>query len=302
MPTLFVTRGLPASGKTTWARSWVAGDPAQRARVNKDDLRAMVDDGVFVKGVTESRILAIQAAAIQSLLAKGIDVIADNTHLPARSIRDMHALALKTGAHFEVIDFTDVDLETCIAADAGRDRPVGEDVIQDMHRRYLKGKSLPLDIPLAPSRQNSAWTPYEPPEDGVDAIIVDIDGTVALMRDRGPFDWPKVGNDIPNQPVIDVVRTLFDAGCEVIFVSGRSDACFPETCKWLDKHVGRIYSELHMRKDGDWRKDTIVKYEIFNEYIRHDFNVRGVFDDRNSVVEMWRDIGLTVFQVADGDF
>lgn len=302
MPTLFVTRGLPASGKTTWARAWVAGDPRQRARVNKDDLRAMVNDSVFIKGVTEQWIHAIQAAAIQSLLTKGIDVVADNTHLSARSVRDLHALATKNGAHFEVVDFTDVELDTCIAADAKRAKPVGEAVIRDMHHRFLKGKSLPLDTPLSQASRNSAWQKYEPVEDAPDAIIVDIDGTVAHMWNRGPFDWAKVGGDLSNQPVIDVIRAMFEAGNEVIFVSGRSDACYDETVKWLDKRVGTFWTELHMRKDGDFRKDAIVKYEIFNQHIRFNWNVHAVFDDRNSVVEMWRAMDLTTFQVADGDF
>jgi len=35
--------------------------------------------------------------------------------------------------------------------------------------------------------------------------------------------------------------------------------------------------------------------------LRND-DIFAVFDDRQQVVDMWRDNGLTVFQVADGDF
>lgn len=39
MNTLTITRGLPGSGKSTWAKAWTAADPTCRARVNRDDLR-----------------------------------------------------------------------------------------------------------------------------------------------------------------------------------------------------------------------------------------------------------------------
>jgi len=57
-----------------------------------------------------------------------------------------------------------------------------------------------------------------------------------------------------------------------------------------------------MREVGDMRKDRIVKLELFNEHIRHNYRVVAVWDDRKQVVEMWRALGLTVFHVADGNF
>src|SRR6202035_2221954 len=84
MVTLHLTRGLPASGKTTWAMSWVAQDRAGRARGHRDDLRKMLDDGVHVKGVTEQRVMAVRDAAIVRMLRNGIDVVCDDTNLPQR--------------------------------------------------------------------------------------------------------------------------------------------------------------------------------------------------------------------------
>ena len=71
---------------------------------------------------------------------------------------------------------------------------------------------------------------------------------------------------------------------------------------WLDRHVGVPYDGLHMRVTGDQRKDSVVKAEIFDREIRDRYHVVGVFDDRAQVVRMWRSLGLTVFQVAEGDF
>ena len=51
----------------------------------------------------------------------------------------------------------------------------------------------------------------------------------------------------------------------------------------------------HYMKDSDLKQmwlDTLVdKDDVF-----------AVFDDRQQVVDMWRQNGLTCFQVADGDF
>lgn len=134
------------------------------------------------------------------------------------------------------------------------------------------------------------------------AVMVDIDGTVALRGDRSPFDESRVGEDLPNVAVIRVVRLMQTAGYRVLFCSGRTDACRDATVAWLDRHVGVPYEALHMRTVGDFRKDSVVKLEIFDRHIRHSYQVVAVFDDRDQVVKAWRGIGLPVFQVAEGDF
>lgn len=64
----------------------------------------------------------------------------------------------------------------------------------------------------------------------------------------------------------------------------------------LDKEYGILY-DLFMRE-----ADYIVKAELFDKYVRHNYNVIGVLDDRTQVVNMWRSMGLTCLQVAPGDF
>jgi hypothetical protein len=157
--------------------------------------------------------------------------------------------------------------------------------------------------------------PYVVPMGAPRAIIVDLDGTVALKGDRGHFDWGLVGLDFPNWPVIEVVQAVIKQGYVPLFCSGRmmTEKCRQETMIWLYGHG--LWGEqpepkdhmedggvLFMRPDGDHRKDSVVKLEIFDREIRHKYAVLGVFDDRNQVVEMWRALGLTVFQVADGAF
>ncbi len=133
-------------------------------------------------------------------------------------------------------------------------------------------------------------------------MLVDIDGTVALMAGRSPYDWSRVGSDAPNQPVIAAVRAMHAAGHEIVFCSGRDEVCRAETEAWLELYVGVPYAGLFMRPAHDSRKDSVVKREIFESEIRDRWRIVGVFDDRQQVVRMWRAIGLTVFQVAEGDF
>ena len=304
MTSLLITRGLPGCGKTTYARAWVAEDREHRARVNRDDLRLMLDDGQFVKGVTEPRILAARDAAILSLLSKGVDTISDDTNLPQRTARDLAKLAKRTGAELTVIDLTDVPLATCLERNAARtDKPpVPEAAIRDMHARYLAGRTYPLPQPEEPAADADELARYEPKPGTRKAVLVDIDGTTALMSARSPFDETRVHEDRPNVPVITVIRAMAAAGNDVVFLSGRTDGCRTATHEWLCEHLRIPFQGLYMRAAGDFRKDAMVKRELFDRHIRDRYDVTCVLDDRDQVVAAWRELGLTCLQVAPGNF
>lgn len=317
MTTLTITRGLPGSGKSTYADEWVAEDPTGRAQVNRDHLRKMMHNSVWIGGRsgTEGAVVSARDAMIKALLRKGVDVICSDTNLPSKVARDLRNLAVIAGAEFNVIDMTDVPLELCLERDAERDTRfmldregepgVGEKVIRGMHARFLAGKTHPLPLPEEPVEQASKALPYVAQPGAMKAITVDVDGTVALMEGRSPFDWTRVSEDHPNTPVIDIVQRHYREGWSVIFLSGRDGTCLPETRAWLDNYVLDMNSprvHLLMRPAGDSRKDSIVKLELFDQYVRDEYDVQFVLDDRNQVVRMWRSIGLTVLQVAEGDF
>jgi hypothetical protein len=135
------------------------------------------------------------------------------------------------------------------------------------------------------------------------AIIVDVDGTLADMRGvRSPFEWDKVLQDKPHLDVIDLVKDLASLKkYKIIITTGRDGSCMQDTVKWLDKY--KIpFDDFYMRPEGDFRKDNIIKSEIYMDFIRPKYDVKFVVDDRNQVVDMWRSLGLRVLQVAPGDF
>jgi hypothetical protein len=215
-------------------------------------------------------------------------------------VRELAELAYSCDADFVVRDFTDVPLDVCIARDADRGPDhVGEAVIRAMWERHLKGRALPLPTPVVDA---SSSRHYRPVVDLPEAILVDIDGTVALMGARNPYDMTGVSMDKPHEAVITAVRAMYASGHHIVFCSGRSEDAREDTVEWLDRHVGVPYEALFMRTVGDHRKDAVVKAEIFEREIRHRWRITAVFDDRNQVVRMWRSLGLTVFQVAEGNF
>lgn len=135
MSRLIITRGLPGSGKTVWARQQTG-----YWRINRDDLRTMLrPDWIWGNAEHEDLCTTAQWAAIRALLRAGIDVVVDDTNLNPKNVDGLRNLAKYQCADFQVQDFTHVPLETCIERDAARPNPVGAGVIRGMHERYLAG-------------------------------------------------------------------------------------------------------------------------------------------------------------------
>lgn len=309
MTKLIITRGLPASGKTTWAKQIANG--ITTVRVNRDDLRDMGNDYQFVGGRagTEPTIRRQRNKLISDALLAGQNVICDDTNLEEKTVRELHVLALTHGAEFVEHDMCDVPLDECIHRDKVRiergERGVGETVIRSMAQRA----KLPSEGGVAPTWRPDTniekIIPYVVNSAAPSAVIVDIDGTVALHAARSPYDYSRVSTDVPNRPVITVVSALAASGHQIIFLSGRPDSCETETLLWLHEHVplgDHCGYVLYMRSAGDTRNDAIIKYELFKKNVEPYFHVQGVFDDRDRVVRLWRTLGLATFQVADGSF
>ena len=319
MAKMIITRGLPGSGKTFWSLGYIAEQPPGTViRLNRDDFRRMTYPNYRAPVYpVEQRITEALDASLEALLRSGCDVIVDNTNLRAHYVRALLIIANRVGVDVQIMDFTYVTLEECIARDAQRTGPahVGEEVIRGMHARYLaQYHGDPPPVPVIPLTQGTgqgpAGEPYVAPADKPRAFLVDLDGTLALMNGRGPYDESCVIDDLPNTAVVETVRALIDSGLDPIFMSGRTDGCRTDTEVWLLRHVfgaemmtPRLYAPLFMRSAGDVRPDSVVKLELFDKHVRHNYRVVLAIDDRAVVVRMWREVlGLTCLQCAPGDF
>lgn len=299
---LIMTKGLPASGKSTWAKQQVVASHSRTKRVNKDDLRAMIDDSLWSKQ-NEKSILAVRDLIVKHYLSNGNDVIVDDTNLTPNHEKTLSQIAQDYEAIFEVKSFTDVPLATCILRNAQRVNPVPENAIRSMYNSFLKKKA-----------NVAKYIPQQFNPELPNCIIVDIDGTLAHMNGRSPYDYTKVSTDIVDENVAQIVRKyagdtndLFSADTYIIIVSGRDVTCQNDTVNWLVENQIPFH-EIYMRdntlvdKNGNKLDDTVIKRDIYNKWIKNRFNVRFVLDDRDRVVKMWRAEGLKVLQCAEGDF
>lgn len=141
-------------------------------------------------------------------------------------------------------------------------------------------------------------------------IIFDLDGTLANLDHRlhlvktKPKNWKAFFAGVSEDTVIDVIFKLYKKvmlGNRIIICSGRSDSCKQATEEWLYDN-GIHYSALYMRKSDDCRDDATVKKELLYKMRDDGYNPLLAFDDRQRVVDMWREEGLTCCQVAKGDF
>jgi predicted kinase len=276
---LILTKGLPASGKTTWAKEYIQKYP-ETANICKDDLRLQLGG----TNKREKRVIKVRDLLTEYYFSEGYSVIWSDTNLNPVHIRRATELAAKNQAKLVIQDFTHVELAECIRRDLVRPNSVGQQAIEQMYYDYLhQAESSP---PIDPTLPN--------------CYIVDIDGTLAINNTRRPFDWDKVGEDALNPAVAEMVEKLGRDSTIIIF-SGRSNVCEELTIAWLKQH-NINYKDLFMRPADDQRADDVLKSELYDLNIRDRYNVLGIIDDRPKVCRMWRKLGLSVFQVGNPDY
>jgi len=149
-------------------------------------------------------------------------------------------------------------------------------------------------------------------------VIFDLDGTLAdietrrviSIKENGKMDWdiffdPKnISLDIPNRPVITMARLLKESGHRIVILSGRSKVTKDATREWL-KQFDVPFDILKMRPDNKEFKfmpDDQLKKLWLDQLFPNTDDVLCVFDDRDKVVKMWRENGLSCLQVAEGNF
>lgn len=301
---LHMTRGLPGSGKTTFARNWVREYPQNRARINRDDLRAMLFnwDGGKLTYDEEKTVTQAQRAAVVALLNGGYDVMMDDTNLQAKNVKEWYSFIEGD------IVFHDIDTapQFCIdnvhrrVRQGGRNVP--DEVIIDYANRFMQKGKLPPQV-ARPEASEAAFAKYVPEIGLPHAVIFDIDGTLAHSIGRGPFDETRYHEDELDFMVRELLFQAEFIGLKIVVMSGRKGTPVgaEATIKWLELN-GITADRILMRGPDDDRNDAITKNELFEKFVAPNYYVDYVVDDRNRVVNMWRAKGLLCLQVADGNF
>lgn len=289
---LLAMRGISGSGKSTYVETlkqqgW--------AVVSRDNIRETVFKDY--QSVDEDAVTAIQDNMIGVLLKAGRNVCVDDTNIRVKYLRRFAEIAAKHNAEFDVKTIH-CDIDEAIRRVQARAAAGGRDVPEGVIRKQAQGlKSSKLDMN---ELYTPTWQPYIPNPDLPRAIIFDLDNTLAHNNGhRSPYDYTRVLDDELVESVADTISRYDDV--VRIAMSGREETCRADTEQWLRYH-GVHFDHLFMRREGDGRKDSIVKYELFDENVRGVYDILFIMDDRVQVCQMWRSIGLKVYQVEFGDF
>ena len=295
MSKIIFTRGIQGSGKSTWAKQYCQ-DNQDWVRVSRDDLRNM--RGKYWIPKDEGMISEMEIDCAYNALDSGKNVIIDAMNLNRKrdiddKLTQLELMLFGLGDEevpvldYEIKNFTDVPLEECQRRNLIRPNSIDPKIIQGTWEKYLAPELVV----------------YEEDKSLPHCVIFDVDGTLAKMDGRSPYDWHRVGEDKVNEPIRNLYHAMhLDGETKLIIFTGRDGSCLDATTDWL-RDNGIHDFEIYIRPEGDTRKDSIVKRELFENNIRGKYYVDFVVDDRDQVVDMWRkELGLTCLQVDYGNF
>ena len=302
-PTILLTRGFPGSGKTTFAKAYVAEDPNTRARINRDDIRMALFG--YKQGLTraqEQTVTSVEDALARTLIEDGYSIVVDSMHLARKYITRWYNIAAALGVKTVEVQEFKVSPEEILQRNQTRpaaDR-LPQAALEDMLKRF---RTLAPVIPfekfqVGKQEEGPVVTPAPPVDwSRKRTVVFDVDGTLMLNESgRGWFDYSRVLDDTPNTSVVHLAKALANDGWEIVVVSGREDTCEADTRESL-RRAGVPFSDLFMRETDDHRVDSKVKYEIYDQYLR-DHNVALWVDDRPSVIRMVEQLGIRVLNVG----
>ena len=250
----------------------------------------------------EPLVSEIKQDIVTNAMSRGYDIVVDNMNLNPKEVKFWQDIVKQNNKVNPIskysyeIEFKDffIPLEECIRRDAMRSNPIGEKVIRDTWRRY---KHFIQTTEVERYVNNlRAWNMGKPT-----CVVVDMDSTLCFNTTKRP--WYGEGaaegmiNDIPNGCVCDVISEL-QKSYPIILATGRDTSQEEVTKQWLLDHEINV-SEFYFRKEGDYRKGVEVKREQI-ENIMKNYNILVVFDDCEPIVQMYRDMGLTVLQPNKG--
>lgn len=303
MKQVILTIGCPGSGKSTWAAEKAKDKKVKTIVLNRDDLRAMLFGGEY-KYSRENEAIVFQTLlnTLKYALADRVTqrIIIADTNLNKSTRDKITAVCVEEARDSKHEIFINHELfvvpwhELKKRNDVRGNKAVPMPVLRDMFKKMKE--------------YTDEQKTYVPDLEKPKAIIFDLDGTLADNSQRHAFEYKNLINDKPVDYLIEMAKMYEKAGYAIICVSGRnagtkdSKRCwFKLTTEWLHAH-DVPWDSLYMRQAEDFRKDDIVKEEIFWNKIATHYNVVFAVDDRQQVVEMWRRIGVKCLQCDFGEF
>lgn len=309
MQKIEVLVSIPAAGKSTYCRELMKKEPGTWKRLNNDDLRSSFDNGIWTKE-NEQLIRSTRQYLLKEFLAKGFSVLVDNLNIGKRNWEEITKIAKEANRDVMVYEKPFfIELEEAVERDSKRTGTacVGRSVIErwwkDSGKNQFKFYKPRMETYL--KRTTAADRVVEPmkqDETKPKAIIFDMDGSLIDIGSRSPYDANNCHlTDTPREMSVEIIKQMYNAEYKIIFCSGRMEKDRAHTKLSIEGCLPEIEYELFLRKDGDQRKDAIIKEEIFNEHIKNKYWIKAVFDDRISVCRLWFNMGLSLFRIGNPD-
>lgn len=290
-PRIFILVGPPGSGKSTTAKTY---ESTGFVRISQDD-----------QGKADHMKIFEQA------LADGRDIVIDRMNFNKLQ-RDRYLAPAKKAGYFSKIMVFHVPKEVC------RERMLVRENHPTIKDEYDAANALSFFFKSyeRPTKDEANTVVFDNFVNQVaeKVVVFDIDGTVADIEHRRHHvrkepgvkkDWRSFNlemvNDKPKPDIIQLVKDM-SKRYPIVFCSGRTDDFRKETEEWLKTHIPHVKFELYMRPRNDSRQDNIIKEIILDFELQTRYDILFVVDDRDQVVKMWRDRGITCLQCDYGDF
>lgn len=289
MPRITILIGPPGSGKSTLAKAYEAKG---FVRISQDD-QGKGHMGLFLEALEQRK-----------------DIVVDRMNFDKQQ-RDRYRLPAKgEGYH---ISFHEVISPKSICFNRCNQRTEHPTIKNEIHARSALETFFSKYEELTQEELNfeyirESYRQLERPP----AIMVDLDGTLCnlnhrlhFVRGEGKKDWKSFFESMVEDTLYEDVMSALVAehqrGTQIVLCSGRPDNYRGHTEDWLKKNMVP-YTDLVMRPRNNYKSDDITKAMLYRYEIAPFFEVKYVLDDRDQVVNKWRSMGLTCFQVRPGDF
>ena len=296
---IIIMQGPPASGKSTKAQEIYNSNKLKYVIVNRDSIRESRGDYWIPE--QENYITKLEVNAVRSALELNLVPIIDATNLNPKTLEMWENIAEEFNAVIKRIELY-IPFKEALLRDTRRGleggRSVGEKVLRNFYQRYYLDK---YEQEIRANTQLSS----EPDDNLPPAVIFDLDLTIMVRTNRGPYEYDKADSDKKDPKALWMIKRWIADGITPIFITGReaTEASLKaiQTCLGIEpiKKLSESYFPYLIlgRKEGDRRPSLIVKQELYEQNVEGKYNVLMAFDDDSTTVNMYKQKGIFASKV-----